>query len=184
MKYIPQQIEEFFSFWINAIYNTPELGWCFISILLPYILVSLIIKIHRSRWDGGIDKKIQKNLQKHCPFDPSKGILYISRRVVGFWESKDKIHNLQNEASYKVLLNNLSQRFNLILYIPEKDKYTKVYVTDLVPSIKFIVDNGFPICYITQHIPPRNKVKPFSYNDETLWFVEYKKELLRWEEFT
>lgn len=164
-----------------------QLGWFFIiiifSITLSCIFISLALYIYHSRWDGGIDKETQNKLQIHHPFDPSKRILYISRRVVGFWEFENKIHRLQNEAHYKSILNTLSQRFNLILYIPEKDKYTKIRVFDLKPSINFIIDNDFPICYITQHMPPRNKVKPFSCNEEELWFVEYKKEInsIKWE---
>ena len=188
MKYIPQEIKEYFSFWLNTIYNDLEIGWCFTIIALIifiFAFIQLITHIRYSRWDGGIDKKAQNELQIHHPFDPSKGILYVARRLVGFWESYDKIHQCQNEYSNKLVLNSLAQRYNLILYIPEQDKNTKIYVSNLEPSIKFIVDNDFPICYITQHMPPRNKVKPFSCNDGNLWFIEYKKEMksLKWKEY-
>ena len=97
----------------------------------------------------------------------------------------NKMYRYSNEASHKMLLNILARNYNLILYIPEQDKNTKIYVSNLEPSIKFIVDNDFPICYITQHLPPSNKVKPFSCNDGNLWFIEYKKEMksLKWKEY-
>lgn len=185
MKDIPQQIIGFFSSLINIIYNENWLAWFFIVILLFAIGIPLFLYIYYSHWDGGIDKAVQNDLQIHHPFDGTKGILYVSRRVVGFWESETVIHRLHNEAENRVALNILAQNYNLILYIPRQDQ-NNVYVYDLEESTKFIIDNDFPICYITQHMPPRNKVKPFSCNDEKLWFVEYKKEMksLKWEGYS
>lgn len=156
-------------------------------IIMPFAIeMPRQCKKSRIKWDNGIDRKLQKDLQQHYPFDPSKGIIYIyiyiSRRVVGFWEDEQTIHKLHNQDSNKTVLNNLAKRYNLILYIPHKDQ-NKVKVYNLTESKNFIIKNDFPICYITQSMPPRSKVKPYYCGDVNQWFIEYEKgdEVSRWE---
>lgn len=136
-------------------------------------------------WDGGIDYNMQTRLRTHCEFDPNKEILYVSRRVVGIWINDENIKKTKDFDIHKDILKSLSSNYNLILYVPVKDK-NKVSVYNLNPSINFIIDNKLPICFITQHMPVRIKTEPFSINNESLWFIRYKKEedkYTKWEEY-
>lgn len=129
-----------------------------------------------TRWDKGIEYKQQYLLDGLFPFNKKKGIVFISRDMIGLWLDEDHIYPLRTFDMDIERIKNLHKYNNIILYIPKKDR-SDIEVNNFKASIQYIASHGFPVTYITQKLPPRFTVNPVEVG-KNRWILEYKKEYM------